>query len=60
MTPRLAAAIVGLLMVLPGCSSGPSVGAEAPSFTAEDARGETVSLASFEGSVLILDFWAVW
>jgi peroxiredoxin len=34
-----------------------SVGQPAPDFTLQDLKGETVSLASYRGDVVVLDFW---
>jgi peroxiredoxin/outer membrane lipoprotein-sorting protein len=48
---------------------GPQAGAEAPSplvgkpappFTLKGVKGSTVSLASYKGKVVLLDFWATW
>jgi thiol-disulfide isomerase/thioredoxin len=36
------------------------VGAKAPGFTAKDLTGNDVSLSSFEGSPILLNFWATW
>jgi len=33
---------------------------EAPDFTAENLQGENVSLSSFRGKVVLLNFWATW
>ncbi|MFN8547967.1 MAG: TlpA disulfide reductase family protein [Candidatus Eisenbacteria bacterium] len=40
----------------------PSVAARriAPDFTLKDVGGKNVSLSSFKGKVVILDFWATW
>ncbi|MXW17842.1 MAG: TlpA family protein disulfide reductase [Gemmatimonadetes bacterium] len=35
-------------------------GFRAPDFTVTDERGETVTLASFEGKVVLLNVWATW
>ena len=32
----------------------------APAFTLKDLQGTTVSLASYKGKVLVLNFWATW
>lgn len=33
---------------------------KAPSFTLKDIDGNTVSLSEFQGSIVVLDFWATW
>ena len=48
------------LLLAAGCASGLKVGEEAPAFEATDMTGNQVSLASYEGQVLILDFFGVW
>jgi len=35
-------------------------GSPAPTFALNDADGKQVSLSDFKGSVVVLDFWAVW
>lgn len=35
-------------------------GMEAPAFTLNDTTGKTVSLASFRGKYVLVDFWASW
>lgn len=35
-------------------------GAEAPDFTANDINGQSFTLSSLKGKVVILDFWASW
>lgn len=35
-------------------------GKPAPDFTAKDRNGKQVSLASFKGKIVLLDFWASW
>jgi thiol-disulfide isomerase/thioredoxin len=37
-----------------------SGGAEAPTFTLLDTAGKAISLASFKGKYVLLDFWASW
>jgi thiol-disulfide isomerase/thioredoxin len=40
---------------------GLSVGADAPlDYTLKDINGADVSLASFEGKVIVINFWATW
>jgi len=41
-------------------SPGPQVGAPAPSFTVTTLDGRAVTLDSFRGRVLVLNFWATW
>jgi peroxiredoxin len=37
-----------------------AIGAEAPAFTLDDVSGKPVSLASFRGKYVLVDFWASW
>lgn len=37
-----------------------SIGKPAPDFASNDAKGKPVSLASFKGKYVLLDFWASW
>ncbi|MFV0554712.1 MAG: TlpA family protein disulfide reductase [Mangrovibacterium sp.] len=37
-----------------------SVGKPAPDFTLNDPEGNPISLSSFKGKILLLDFWASW
>lgn len=37
-----------------------AIGAQAPEFTEADTSGKMVSLASFKGKYVLLDFWASW
>lgn len=39
---------------------GPALGSAAPSFNVTTLDGRTVSLASYKGKVLVLNFWATW
>jgi len=41
-------------------SEGVTVGREAPDFTQNDTAGRPVSLSSFRGKYVLLDFWASW
>jgi peroxiredoxin/outer membrane lipoprotein-sorting protein len=38
----------------------PLIGKPAPPFTLKGVKGSTVSLASYKGRVVLLDFWATW
>jgi peroxiredoxin len=37
-----------------------AIGAEAPDFTSETPAGTSVSLSSFKGKCVLIDFWASW
>lgn len=37
-----------------------AIGANAPAFTLKDAQGKPVSLSSFKGKYVLIDFWASW
>lgn len=41
-------------------SRSTAVGSQAPDFTLNDVNGKPVSLASFKGKYLLIDFWASW
>lgn len=60
MNRRLIYAAMAIVLAFGGCTSRPSVGSDAPAFTAKDAEGNTIQAGAFEGEVRILDFWAVW
>jgi peroxiredoxin len=38
----------------------PVAGAPAPDFTLSDASGESITLASLRGQVVLINFWATW
>jgi len=38
----------------------PLNGQQAPNFTLQDLKGQNVSLASYKGRPLVVDFWATW
>ncbi len=46
----------------PGAGQAESelVGQKAPPFTLDDLKGRSVSLASYRGRVVVIDFWATW
>jgi peroxiredoxin len=50
------------LLVLASCNKnpGPIVGRAVPEFTLPDLKGNSKSLASFRGQVVVLNFWATW
>ncbi len=39
---------------------GPQVGSMAPNFTLEDLQHQSLSLESFRGKAILLNFWATW
>ena len=59
--PMILASVVGLTA---GCApmenQGPVVGAPALAYGAITLQGDSVSLASLEGKVVLLNFWATW
>jgi len=60
-TPQ-AKALVSQLEIAsnPAADGTPQVGTMAPEFTQNDTTGTPVSLASFRGKYVLLDFWASW
>ena len=60
MIRKLTGVAATAILLFAGCSSGPQAGPEAAAFAAIYNDGENTSLASLKGSVVILDFWAVW
>ncbi len=44
----------------PAAEIGPEAGKLAPSFTLKDVGGRDVSLSSYRGKVVLLNFWATW
>ena len=50
-----------LLLSLPNVKAAPlAAGHTAPPFVLKQADGRTVSLASYKGQVVLLNFWATW
>jgi thiol-disulfide isomerase/thioredoxin len=45
---------------VPAASARLRKGATAPNFSVKDNQGRKVSLASYRGKVVVLDFWATW
>ncbi|MCG6956104.1 MAG: TlpA family protein disulfide reductase [Gemmatimonadetes bacterium] len=61
----MSAASIGVLAVLlSACSSGkqprPVVGAPMPAYEVETLAGDSVSIASMKGKVVLLNLWATW
>ncbi len=44
----------------PAETESPLIGKPAPPFTLKGVKGSTVSLATYKGRVVLLDFWATW
>jgi cytochrome c-type biogenesis protein len=44
----------------PSESAGPRIGEPAPAYAAANLEGDTLSLASFRGDVVLLNLWATW
>lgn len=59
MSCRRALLLLGLLALSCGKAPKAELG-RAPDFTLPDLAGGTLSLASLQGKVLVLDFWATW
>jgi peroxiredoxin len=59
---RLLLSVVGVTLVFAACGPPPesSEAKAAPAFDLPDLNGGRVSLASLEGKVLVVDFWATW
>ncbi len=53
---------LGCLMILisPFYARSAGIGEAAPAFTLKDMKGNAVTLESFKGKVVFLDFWATW
>ncbi|MDP3791708.1 MAG: TlpA disulfide reductase family protein [Candidatus Omnitrophota bacterium] len=53
---------IAVLFLAVGCSSTGAIeiGSEAPDFSLPNIEGKQVSLSSFKGKVIILDFFASW
>lgn len=56
----LVGALGACVLLLAGCSQRVRPGQPAPDFSLVTAQGRPISLASFRGQVLVLDFWASW
>lgn len=64
--PRLAVALLPLALVLAACRSGGeqgaivAVGAPVPAYSTTTLAGDSASLASLRGKVVLLNIWATW
>lgn len=57
----VAAALLFWFFARPSMRSAPAAAQEiAPDFTLSDVNGKKVSLSSFRGKIVLLDFWATW
>jgi len=59
---RQSLAVLGAVLLLAACGPAPNASGTkaAPAFDLPDLNGGRVSLASLEGKVLVVDFWATW
>jgi peroxiredoxin len=59
---RLLFSVLGVTLLFAACGPAPrsSEAKVAPAFDLPDLNGGRVSLASLEGKVLVVDFWATW
>jgi peroxiredoxin len=56
----LAETAIGTNLLHHHTAAAPSIRQPAPDFSLLDASGETVSLSSLRGQVVVLNFWATW
>jgi peroxiredoxin len=63
---RLVAALAALTIIATttaitaACASAREEATPAPEFSLQDLQGNSLSLSSYEGKVLVLNFWATW
>lgn len=57
---RLLPVFLAIGMALNGFAQQPPVGTNVPDIKLHDVTGKEVSLASLQGKVVVLDFWASW
>ncbi len=63
MVKRSIVIVVSALILMSACvksEQGEKTGTVAPNFTLEDLDGKAVTLSSFRGKVVLIDFWATW
>ena len=53
-------AVAAALSCLPADSAAPSIGKRAPEYGGTTLQGDSVSLKSMEGKVVLLNLWATW
>ena len=53
-------AVAATLSCLPADSAAPSIGKRAPEYGGTTLQGDSVSLRSMEGKVVLLNLWATW
>jgi len=51
---------ISFFILYSGCQKEVAAGPMAPDFSLKDLSGKTVSLSSYRGRVVLLDFWATW
>ncbi|HEY4744833.1 MAG TPA: TlpA disulfide reductase family protein [Desulfuromonadaceae bacterium] len=55
------AVLIGIITLFPsGAHAGPKPGQRAPDFKVVTTSGQSVSLANYQGYVLVMDFFATW
>jgi len=60
---RFAAGLAVLTMIATGaaaCAGAREEATPAPEFSLQDLQGNSLSLSSYKGKVLVLNFWATW
>ena len=62
--PAVVMAVLFVLFFSYGCKkkapAAPGVGVQAPDFVLTDINGQSRSLSSMKGKVVVVDFWATW
>ena len=52
--------VLGLLLPTVACRSAETKGSAATDFAAVDLQGNVVKLSDYFGSIVVLNFWAIW